>query len=224
MKVFRRHMGFLSAPVLLVFLLTLLPLPALGEEPSAMSVEGYPTNLGLAHQMAMEVSAQVLADLQGFLPGQRVALREGLEAAGNPVMRISMAEVLRQAGYQPVDPGAEAAAILEYKILDLRIIYTGVDRRALGLRAEVERLGNCVVAARVVDPETGVDLGVTQREVLVSDHFPKDKLELINSRTYAFTSPELEERDWSKTLEPWVVGGLVVSLAWLFYSNQDSGD
>jgi hypothetical protein len=224
MILLRRHGTALSVPVLLVFLLTVLPLPALGQEAEALSVEGIPTNLGLAHQMASEVAVRVVSDLEDHFSGSRVILREGIEAAGNPVVRLAMAEALRKAGHRSVDSQAPGDAILEYEILDLRIIYTGVDRRALGLRAYVERAGNCVLAAKVVDPETGVDLASTQREVLTEDHFPKSKMELINSRTYVFTNVELEEKDWAKTLEPWVVGGLVLSLTWLFFSNQDSGE
>ena len=224
MKIFRRHGAPISAPVLVIFLLTVLPLPVMGEDEHALSVEGIPTNLGLAHHMASEVAGMVVADLEGHFMGSRIELREGLERAGNPLVLISMSEALRQLGHQTVDRNSPTDAILEYQILDLRIIYTGVDRRALGLRVEVERAGSFVLAARVIDPETGMELATTQREILTTDHFPKDKLELINSKTYVFTSPELVERDWSKTIEPWVVGGLVLSLAWLFYSNQDSGD
>ncbi len=61
-----------------------------------------------------------------------------------------------------------------------------------------------------------------QQEVLVTDSFPSNMLELIKSSTYPFTSPEFTPQDWSKAVEPFVVTGLITGLVYLFFSNQSS--
>jgi hypothetical protein len=98
-----------------------------------------------------------------------------------------------------------------------------VDRSALWTRKEIERHGACVLASRVVDAGSGRERSTTQQEVLVADRVPYDLRELVGSPSYPFTAPELEERDWSKQAEPFVVTGMIAGLIYLFFSNQ-SGD
>jgi hypothetical protein len=171
--------------------------------------------------MTRRVAVDSVAELDAWL-SESVAVRAGKESAGNPLVLLALNDAIRNAGRHPVGEAGAAARVLEYRILDLRISYTGIDRRALGLKKEVERAGAFVLALSVLDAESGEELSSVQKEILLADHFPKSLLELVASKAYPFTNPELNEKEWSKSVEPWVVGGLVASLAWLFYSNQSA--
>ena len=62
----------------------------------------------------------------------------------------------------------------------------------------------------------------TQQEMMLGDSFPYDMHYLLSSQNYPFTSPELKERDWSKSVEPFVVTAMISGLIYLFFSNQSS--
>jgi len=221
MTIFRHYRSRIASPALALFLWMLLPVALLAEPEPPKEIEGVPTNLGLADLMARRVADEAVAELSPEL-GESVGVKAGKESSGNPLVLLALKEALRRAGHGPLDEGAKAHRVLEYRVLDLRIAYTGVDRGALGLGAEVERAGSLVLALSLLDGDSGEELTSIQKEVMLADHFPKDMLELVSSKAYPFTNPELKEKDWSKSVEPWVVGGLVLSLAWLFYSNQSS--
>lgn len=221
MTFLRLHRTRLASAALVLFLSLILPVAPAAEEEPPLQIEGVPTNLGLADRMARQVADAAVADLDPWLEGE-VALKAGRESSGNPLVLLALKDSLRRSGRSPLGAEAVAHSILEYRILDLRIAYTGVDRRALGLKQEVERAGALVLALSALDGTTGEELASVQKEVLLADHFPKHLLDLVASSAYPFTNPELKERDWAKVVEPWVVGGLVLSLAWLFYSNQSS--
>ncbi|MBM4116276.1 hypothetical protein FJ251_00800 [bacterium] len=213
-----------AAPRALVCLLALVPLlasAAPAAEPTPLRVDGTPTNLGLAHSMAAEVAAASLAEL-GARAGDCLFIAPAAEHAGNGLLELALTEAARRQGIAPAPGPGDCARHLEFRILDLRIAYTGVDRSALWTRKEIERHGACIVACRLLDATAGSELAATQREVLMADRFPYALRELVASPSYPFTAPELKERDWSKSAEPFVVTGMVAALVYLFFSNQSS--
>ena len=204
---------------LLVWGLGAAALPAGAAEPAPLTVEAVPTNLGLVHAMAAEVAAATLAEL-GAATGDCVFIAPRSEHSGNGILELALAEAARQRGLKAAAGPADCGQHLEFHVLELRIAYTGVDRSALWTRKEIERHGICVLATRLLDAATGTELAVTQREVLMADRFPYDLRELVASPSYPFTTPELSERDWSKSAEPFVVTGMIAGLIYLFFSNQ----
>lgn len=195
--------------------------PAFAVEQTPLQVDSVPTNLGLAHSMAAAVAAASLAEL-GPLAGDCLRIAPGSEHAGNSLMELALAEAARRQGIAPALGAGDCPRQLEFRILDLRIAYTGVDRSALWTRKEIERHGACIVACRLLDSAAGSELATTQREVMLADRFPYDLRELVASPSYPFTAPELKERDWSKSAEPFVVTGMIAGLVYLFFSNQSS--
>lgn len=209
----------------LVALVVLALLPAgrgvLAAETAPLHVDAVPTNLGLAHSMATEVATACLTELAP-LAGDCLSIRPGSEHSGNTIVELALAEAARRQGLTLAAGPGDCARHLEFRILDLRIAYTGVDRSALWTRKEIERHGACVVACRLLDATAGSELATTQREVMMADRFPYDLRELVASPGYPFTAPELKERDWSKSAEPFVVTGMIAGLVYLFFSNQSS--
>jgi len=196
-----------------------LALPAGADEPAPLTVEAVPTNLGLAHALAAEVAAATLVEL-GPAVGDCLFIAPRAEHSGNGILELALAEAARRQGIRVAAGPSDCGRHLEFRVLELRIAYTGVDRSALWTRKEIERHGTCVLATRLLDAATGGELAATQREVLMADRFPYALRELVASPSYPFTSPELHERDWSKSAEPFVVTGMIAGLIYLFFSNQ----
>ncbi len=219
MRLFRRHAPLLSAALLVSFLPIALPLPALCVEMAPLVVEDVVTNLGVAHAMAEELAGTVLDALPDRFAGE-FRVQAKTEHAGNPILDLAFEEAARRRGLRVGVEGSPT--YLEYRVLELRIAYTGVDRSAFLTSKEIERHGAIVVAAGLVNSETGELLVTTQQEVLMADRFDYDLQDLVASGSYPFTAPVLAEKDWSKSAEPIVVTGMLAGLVYLFFSNQSS--
>ncbi len=218
MRLFRRYAMLPSATALVCFLALSLPLPALGLEMAPLTVEDARTNLGVAHAMAGKVAGEILAALPDGFDGD-FRVEPAAEHAGNGLLSLAFEEAARQQGLRV---GTSGSTHLEFQILELRIAYTGVDRSAFWTSKEIERHGACVVAASVVDSDSGELLATTQQEAVMADRFDYDLRELVASSSYPFTEPTLSEKDWSKSTEPVVVTGMLAGLIYLFFSNQSS--
>lgn len=221
MRTLRRRAAGICGPLLACFLFASLPLPVLAVEAAPLHVEEVPTNLGLAHSMANQVARSTLAELAARIDGRFQAVPQS-EHSGNGILGMALDQAARERGYTVLDASTPAAQRLEFRILELRIAYTGVDRSAFMTGKEIERHGACVLACRLVATDSGETLATSQQEVMLADRFDYDLLELVASTTYPFTAPELKERDWSKSTEPFVVTGMIAGLIYLFFSNQSS--
>ena len=217
----RRVVHRTAALLLLPLLLALSPVGSAAGEEHALSVGEVPTNLGLANQLTRGVATLAVNAFDGRFAGSCLRTRPGSEHSGNALLDIAMAEAGRLAGLRIAADG-ECATLLEYRILDLRIAYTGIDRSALGFKKEVARTGTCVIAARLIEAGSGTEIATTQQEMVLGDSFPYDIRDLLASSSYSFTAPELKERDWSKSVEPFVVTAMISGLIYLFFSNQSS--
>jgi len=222
MKRFRRLARLLAGPLLGWFVLGTLPADLLAAAEPPLSVQGIPTNLGLAHELCRGVAGKTLDTLAPRLSGRCLHSRAAGEHSGNALVQLALDEAARVRGLSVSTDGTDCAARLEYRILDLRIAYTGLDRSALFVKKEIERSGTCVVAVRLLDAASGAELATAQEEILATDRVPYDLRDLVRSESYPFTQPELKEKDWSKSVEPFVVTALISSLVYLFFSNQSS--
>ena len=220
MRTFRRFAATVALPLLVCFLTSSLPLAAFAVQTESLSVQDVPTNLGLAHAMAAQVAGATLDELGSGLPGRFYAAPH-TEHSGNGIFLLALEQAARDRGYTVSD--AQDEFRLEFQIMELRIAYTSVDRVAFWTGKEVERRASCVLAGRLVRSRDDAVLATTQKEVVMGDRFDYELTELLASSNYSFTSPELKERDWSKSTEPYVVTGMIVGLIYLFFSNQ-SGD
>ncbi|MDP6669585.1 MAG: hypothetical protein QF492_06765 [Candidatus Krumholzibacteria bacterium] len=221
MKSFRRFNGSVSAGAAALFLISVLALPLLAEE-HVLVLSETPGNLTLAQTMCEEVARDALAQLLPAVGKAMVLLRPGKENPGNSLARLALEEALLAEGLKQTEWPESAGQILEYRILDLQIAYTGFEREALGLKKYVKRAGSLSLSLTLLDASSGEVLSRSRSGILLEDQFPRNLLDVVESEQYPFTKPLLVEKEWSKLVEPWVVGGLVASLAWLFFSNQSS--
>jgi hypothetical protein len=189
-------------------------------EEHPLRAEGVRTNLGVAHELLDQVARQSLDAMAAAFGAACLHAQPGTQHSANPLVEIAFAQAGREAGLRVAAEPEACAQRLEFRLLELRIAYTGIDRSALGFKKEIERYGSCVLASRVLDAESGEELASTQQEVVLADRFPYDLESLLRSDSYAFTAPELKERDWSKAAEPIVVTALISGLIFLFFSNQ----
>ncbi|MCP4549041.1 MAG: hypothetical protein GY835_21505 [bacterium] len=227
MTIFRQMAPAIVAPMLLSFLFMIFPLQAFADEAEAVPqdvfhIQDIPTNLGIAYGMAADVAEKTLESLSETIGGNRIAFRPVREHSGNSLIVTALTEAARRHSLELAINSSQSDYIIDFSILELRIAYTGTDRGALFLKKEIERAGSCVLACSLVDSDSMIEMTTLQQEVLVTDHFPSDMLEVVKSSTYPFTSPEYTSKDWSKAVEPFVVTGLVTGLIYLFFSNQSS--
>ena len=111
---------------------------------------------------------------------------------------------------------------LSYQIIKMSLTYQKISRRYWLGAKEVERNAEIDVFAQLVDIQSGdiVWVGDTHKEY--DDIIGYSLLEKVEDPEYDFTRPERKELRWSRLIEPMVVGGVVVGLVYLFFSNQSN--
>ncbi len=120
-------------------------------------------------------------------------------------------------------PGEELPSYrLSFQIIRMSLTYQKISRRYWLGAKEVERSAEIDVFAQLVDTKSGdiVWVGDTQKEY--EDVIGYSLLEKVEDPEYGFTRPERKELRWSRLIEPVVVGGVVVGLVYLFFSNQSN--
>ena len=86
----------------------------------------------------------------------------------------------------------------------------------------VERSARADLFVQFIDLSTGDIALVKEIHKEYGDTIPYSKLKLVEDAQYDFTRPSRSEFKMARILEPLVVGGIVVGLVYLFFSNQSS--
>jgi len=86
----------------------------------------------------------------------------------------------------------------------------------------VERAARADVFVQFVDLATGDVVWVKEIHKEYKDTIEYSELKLVEEAQYDFTRPSRSEFKMTRLLEPLVVGGIVVGLVYLFFSNQSS--
>lgn len=111
---------------------------------------------------------------------------------------------------------------LSFQIIRMSLTYQKISRRYWLGAKEVERSAEIDVFAQLVDMKSGdiIWVGDTHRDY--EDVIGYSLLEKVEDPEYGFTRPERKELRWSRLIEPMVVGGVVIGLVYLFFSNQSN--
>jgi hypothetical protein len=109
---------------------------------------------------------------------------------------------------------------LSYQIIRLSLAYPRVWRKWwLGPR-EVQRTARADVFVQLIDLATGDILWVRECHKEYNDTIDLSRLKEVEDPQYDFTRPPHNEFKMARLFEPIVVGGIVVGLVYLFFSNQ----
>jgi hypothetical protein len=221
--------GFLRV-VCMICLLAFLaadPLCAAAGNKKAM----VPTNFELIEKVSAEAAQEIVSGL-GALPGEGIVLLTRSKGAGDAdfIMENALVKRLRDTRIRVSleAPGGEdsTSAIpayrLSYQVIRLSLAYPRISRRWWFGSKEVERAAKADIFAQLVNLKTSDILWVGESHKKYGDTIRFSMLPSVEEKQYEFTRPPRNEFKMMRLLEPVVVGGIVVGLVYLFFSNQSN--
>jgi hypothetical protein len=223
-----RDKGFVKtvSMVCLMAVLGVDPLFAASEQ----SKPEIPTNFEIVDRLSAESAREVIAGI-GSVGKNDLVLLNKAKTAGNVdfVLENAFVREMRAAGFRfatesakkddPVNAGGKYR--LSYQIVRLSVAYTDISRSWLFWK-RVERSAQADLFVQLIDLATGDITWVGEIHKQYGDKIPYGKLKAVEDPQYDFTRPSRSEFKMSRILEPIVVGGIVVGLVYLFFSNQSS--
>jgi hypothetical protein len=220
-----RNRSFLKATctICLIGILGIDPLLAGAVEPHP----GILTNFEIIDRVSSEVVKDIIAGLGPEQHGETLLLNK-VKSAGAVDFMLENAFVkeTHEAGIRIAVEGPNVTASgkyrLSYQIIHLSLSYPRSSRRFwLGPR-EVARSARADVFAQLIDVATGNVLWVRETHKEYNDTIDYSRLKEVEDAQYDFTRPPHSEFKMTKLFEPLIVGGIVVGLVYLFFSNQSN--
>jgi hypothetical protein len=213
--------------VCLIAVLGIDPLFAASEQ----SKPEIPTNFEIIERLSAESVREIIAGIGSVGKNDLVLLSKAKSAgAVDFVLENSFVREMRSAGFRfaiesakkddPVNAGGKYR--LSYQIVRLSVAYTDISRPWWLFSKRVERSAQADIFVQLVDVATGDVTWVGEIHRGYGDKIPYGKLKVVEDAQYDFTRPSRSEFKMSRILEPIVVGGIVVGLVYLFFSNQSS--
>jgi signal recognition particle subunit SEC65 len=198
---------------------------------SDKSLRGIPTNFEIIERISAETVQEIISGL-GTIRQEDVVLLNKTKTAGNVdfVLENAFVREMRNAGIRLAieAPKKDEAVVasgnfrLSYQIVRLSLSYPRISRKwRLGSKV-VARAAQADVFVQFIDLATGDIAWVKEIHKEYNDTIDYSKLKLVEEAQYDFTRPSRSEFKMTKLLEPLVVGGIVVGLVYLFFSNQSS--
>jgi hypothetical protein len=122
----------------------------------------------------------------------------------------------------PAGPSYPEGTILEFRVLEFGISYPQVKRRffVFGTSAVRRVAGVYLQASHIVGPDGDI-LDVASGQSHREDFLKGSARALAEGASYPFTQPEVVPTRAGKLVEPIVVTGIIASLVYLFYQNQN---
>jgi len=211
----------------LVAVLGIDPLIAASEQ----SPRGIPTNFQIIERISGETVREIISGM-GTIRQEGVVFLNKTKSAGSVdfVLENTFAMEMRDAGIRIAieAPKKDEPVVasgnyrLSYQIVRLSLSYPRISRKWwLGSKV-VERAARADVFVQFVDLATGDVVWVKEIHKEYKDTIEYSELKLVEEAQYDFTRPSRSEFKMTRLLEPLVVGGIVVGLVYLFFSNQSS--
>jgi hypothetical protein len=213
--------------VALVTALGLNPLCAVAAAPDS----GIPTNFEIIDRVCSEVAQEIVLAV-GTIPRGDIVLLNKAKSAGTIdfVLENALVMQMRNAGLRAaVEPAQKDPTTvvkgdyrLSYQIVRLNLTYPRVSRSWGFGSKKVTRQVRADVFVQFVNLATGDVDWVKEVHKEYRDTIPYSALRQVEEAQYDFTRPPHSEFKMTRLLEPLVVGGIVVGLVYLFFSNQSS--
>ena len=191
--------------------------------------ENITTNFNLLENLSNEVTNELISNMPVLPDGAIVYLRKDkgvgeVDFVLENVMLISFRDAgIKVTQENPRDrmPGEPLPAYrLSFQIIRMNLTYPKISRRYWLGKKEVERSAEIDVFAQLIDMQSGDIVWVGDTHKDHEDIIGYSMLEKVEDPEFGFTRPERKELRWSRLIEPMVVGGVVVGLVYLFFSNQ----
>lgn len=192
---------------------------------------GIPTNFQIIERISGETVQEIIAGI-GAIPREDIVLLSKTKSAGSVdfVLENVFVREMRTAGIRLAietpkkdEPaGTSGSYRLSYQIVRLSVSYPRISRTWWLGSKHVERTAQADVFVQFIDLATGDIVWVKEIHREYKDTIDYSKLALVEEAQYDFTRPSRSEFKMTRLLEPLVVGGIVVGLVYLFFSNQSS--
>jgi len=187
------------------------------------------TNFQIIERISSEAVRDIIGQIGALQQGEAVILNKA-KSAGNVdfVMENAFVTGMRDAGIMVAieTPNRDTSVAsagkyrLSYQIIRLSLSYPRVARKWwLGPR-EVARTARADIFTQFINLATGDIVWVREIHKTYSDTIDYSLLKSVEDAQYDFTRPPHGEFKMTRLFEPLIVGGIVVGLVYLFFSNQ----
>jgi hypothetical protein len=195
------------------------------------------TNLELITQLSTEVVEDLLSDIPREIAPRRVILSPHASDERYEFLTNVFTRTLTANGYRTFSARGGAAALktaasedstggimkLEFQAIEFNLSYPKIYRSHLIGGRKVKRYAEVKLFTKLLDPRDEAVVWVGEASRSREDQFPHRLLDYVEAGVFDFNKPPRESTNWGRIVEPVVVGGIIVGLIYLFFSNQ-SGD
>jgi hypothetical protein len=208
-------------------------LTAIGIDPLRAAAMGAqkdtPTNFEIIGRISAEAVRDIIAQIGVLRQGETVILHKAKSAGSvDFMMENAFTTEMRDAGIRLSVEAAErdTGAVqrvryrLSYQIIRLSLSYPRVERKWWFGPREVTRSANATLFVQFINLATGDIAWVREINKSYRDAIDYSMLNAVEDAQYDFTRPPHSEFKMTRLFEPIVVGGIVIGLVYLFFSNQ----
>ena len=210
------HVPYLTTRTALVRLVALLLLGPI----SVVALVPYPSNMDALVATVEDAIDESLAGLEmsSEMGDAPVFIAPQGRHDANWLVEHVLAQRLLERGFTILSDSTyvgEESMRFSFRILDM-----GITAQS-GLRgSDADRQTRTTLALRLNQESDHIVYWQDEVTRLRADQIPKKQLEILQHSTYKFAQTDVEEKSWSKFVEPIVVSTVLGGLIYLFFSNR----
>jgi hypothetical protein len=190
---------------------------------------GTPTNFEIIERISAEAVRDIIAQIGALQPGDALTLTKAKSAgAVDFMLENAFVTEMRNAGIRLAietagkdTSAAPAKYRISYQIIRLSLSYPRVERKLWFGPRKVSRTARADIFTQFIDRTTGDIVWVREIHKTYSDTIDYSMLKAVEDAQYDFTRPPRNEFKMTRLFEPLIVGGIVIGLVYLFFSNQE---
>jgi hypothetical protein len=180
---------------------------------------GTPTNFEIIERISAEAVRDIIAQIGALQPGDALTLTKAKSAgAVDFMLENAFVTEMRNAG---IRLAIETKYRISYQIIRLSLSYPRVERKLWFGPRKVSRTARADIFTQFIDRTTGDIVWVREIHKTYSDTIDYSMLKAVEDAQYDFTRPPRNEFKMTRLFEPLIVGGIVIGLVYLFFSNQE---